>query len=35
MLERDIDLQSERGQALRLLLYIFGRDEAIRLLRAG
>lgn len=35
MLERDIDLQSERGQALRMLLYIFGRDEAIRLLRAG
>lgn len=35
MLVRDPDLQSERGQALRLLLYLFGRDEAVRLLRAG
>ena len=25
----------ERGQALRVLLYLFGRDEAVRLLRAG
>ena len=35
VLERDPDLVSPRGEALRLLLYIFGRDEAVRLLRAG
>jgi ATP-dependent DNA helicase RecG len=35
VLTRDPDLQSERGKALRLLLYLQGRDEAIRLLRAG
>lgn len=35
ILDRDPDLQSPRGEALRLLLYLFGRDEAIRLLRAG
>jgi len=35
MLARDPALASERGQALRHLLYIFERDEAIRLLRAG
>jgi ATP-dependent DNA helicase RecG len=35
ILSRDPDLQSERGAALRLLLYLFGRDEAVRLLRAG
>ena len=35
MLERDPDLSSPRGEALRLLLYLFGRDEAVRLLRAG
>ena len=35
ILTRDPELQTERGQALRLLLYLFGRDEAIRLLRAG
>jgi len=35
MLERDPDLVSPRGEALRLLLYLFGRDEAVRLLRAG
>ena len=32
---RDPQLESERGDALRTLLYLFGRDEAIRLLRAG
>ena len=32
---RDPGLESERGQALRLLLYLFERDEALRLLRAG
>ncbi len=35
ILSRDPDLQGERGEALRLLLYLFGRDEAVRLLRAG
>lgn len=35
VLARDPDLTSERGQALRLLLYLFGKDEAVRLLRAG
>jgi ATP-dependent DNA helicase RecG len=34
-LSRDPGLASERGQALRHLLYLFERDEAIRLLRAG
>jgi ATP-dependent DNA helicase RecG len=32
---RDPTLTSERGQALRALLYLFGRDEAAKLLRAG
>ena len=35
VLHRDPDLQTERGRALRVLLYLFGKDEAIRLLRAG
>jgi ATP-dependent DNA helicase RecG len=35
ILNRDPDLSSERGRALRVLLYLFGRDEAVRLLRAG
>jgi ATP-dependent DNA helicase RecG len=35
ILRRDPDLASERGEALRVLLYLFERDEAIRLLRAG
>ncbi|MEN5249435.1 ATP-dependent DNA helicase RecG [Brucella pseudintermedia] len=35
ILTSDPDLESERGQTLRILLYLFGRDEAIRLLRAG
>jgi ATP-dependent DNA helicase RecG len=35
VLERDPALTSPRGQALRHLLYLFERDEAIRLLRAG
>jgi len=34
-LSKDPDLESERGAALRRLLYLFDRDEAIRLLRAG
>jgi ATP-dependent DNA helicase RecG len=35
MLNRDPGLRSPRGQALRQLLYVFARDEAIRLLGAG
>ncbi|MBI4275224.1 MAG: ATP-dependent DNA helicase RecG, partial [Rhizobiales bacterium] len=35
ILSRDPSLTSERGQALRHLLYIFERDEAIGLIRAG
>jgi ATP-dependent DNA helicase RecG len=35
MLNRDPTLASERGQALRHLLYLFKRDEAVRLIRAG
>jgi ATP-dependent DNA helicase RecG len=35
ILARDSTLTSERGEALRHLLYLFERDEAIRLLRAG
>jgi ATP-dependent DNA helicase RecG len=35
MLARDPNLTTPRGEALRHLLYLFERDEAIRLLRAG
>ena len=35
ILERDPDLRSPRGEALRVLLYLYGRDDAVRLLRAG
>jgi ATP-dependent DNA helicase RecG len=35
ILSRDPDLASPRGEALRHLLYLFERDEAVRLLRAG
>lgn len=35
ILTRDPDLKSPRGQALRVLLYLFGRDEAARYLRTG
>jgi ATP-dependent DNA helicase RecG len=35
VLERDPDLQSPRGQALRVLLYLFERDQAVRYLRSG
>lgn len=35
ILHEDEGLASARGRALRLLLYIFGRDEAVKLLRAG
>ena len=35
VLNRDPDLKSARGEALRVLLYLFGRDEAVRYLRTG
>jgi ATP-dependent DNA helicase RecG len=35
ILGRDPDLASARGQALRTLLYLFERDDAVRLLGAG
>ena len=35
LVETDPNLATERGSALRVLLYLFGRDDAIRLLRAG
>ena len=35
ILQQDKDLLSERGKALRLLLYLFQRDEATRFLRSG
>ncbi|MCR6501906.1 ATP-dependent DNA helicase RecG [Shinella sp. CPCC 101442] len=35
VLERDQELTSERGEAIRTLLYLYRRDEAIRFLRAG
>ena len=35
VLARDPSLTGERGQALRQLLYLFGKDEAITLIRAG
>ncbi len=33
--QTDPDLTTERGRALRTLLYLFERDEAVKLLRAG
>jgi len=35
VLSRDPDLKSPRGEALRALLYLFERDEAVRYLRTG
>ncbi|PZO73575.1 MAG: ATP-dependent DNA helicase RecG [Mesorhizobium amorphae] len=35
LLQRDPELASDRGQAIRLLLHLFGREEAVRLLDAG
>lgn len=35
LIERDPQLETQRGQAVRTLLYLFERDVAIRLLRAG
>jgi ATP-dependent DNA helicase RecG len=35
ILERDASLASERGERLRILLYLFERDAAVRLVRSG
>ncbi|MFL2771433.1 MAG: ATP-dependent DNA helicase RecG [Rhodospirillaceae bacterium] len=35
ILQRDANLQTERGEALRTLLYLFEQDAAIRTLRSG
>jgi ATP-dependent DNA helicase RecG len=35
LLDRDPDLTSERGESMRVLLYLHRRDDAIRFLRAG
>jgi ATP-dependent DNA helicase RecG len=35
IVDRDENLETPRGEALRLLLYLFERDAAVRLLRAG
>ena len=35
IIETDPDLQTDRGQALRTLLYLFERDAAVRFLRSG
>ena len=35
ILEMDPELESERGQHLRVLLYLFERDAAVKFLRSG
>ncbi|MBS0518960.1 MAG: ATP-dependent DNA helicase RecG [Proteobacteria bacterium] len=35
VIERDPELKSQRGESLRVLLYLFRRDDAVRTLRAG
>jgi ATP-dependent DNA helicase RecG len=35
VVERDPELEGARGEALRVLLYLFERDAAVKLLRAG
>ena len=35
LLDKDPELASPRGQAVRTLLYLFERDEGVRLLRTG
>jgi ATP-dependent DNA helicase RecG len=35
VLDRDPGLDGERGAALRVLLYLFERDAAVRYLRSG
>jgi ATP-dependent DNA helicase RecG len=32
---RDPTLSTPRGEALRQMLYLFGKDEAVKLIRAG
>ena len=34
-IDRDPDLETERGEALRILLYLFDRDAAVRTMRSG
>lgn len=35
IVETNPDLEGEQGEALKMLLYLFGQDQAVRLLRAG
>jgi ATP-dependent DNA helicase RecG len=35
VLEKDPDLEGPRGKALKILLYLFERDAAVKLLRSG
>ncbi|NNE42411.1 MAG: ATP-dependent DNA helicase RecG, partial [Marinicaulis sp.] len=35
IVEKDPKLETERGEALRALLYLFSRDDAVKLLSAG
>ena len=35
IMNRDPSLAAPRGQALRTLLYLFGRDQAVRYIRSG
>ena len=35
ILNIDPELKTERGKALRVLLYLFGKDEAVKTLKAG
>jgi ATP-dependent DNA helicase RecG len=35
ILVRDPTLSTPRGEALRQMLYLFGKDEAVKLIRAG
>jgi ATP-dependent DNA helicase RecG len=35
IINRDANLDGSRGQALRTLLYLFEKDEGIRLLKGG
>ena len=35
IIERDQKLETQRGEALRTLLYLFSRDDAVKLLSAG
>jgi len=35
ILAQDADLTTARGEALKILLYLYGRDDAVKLLRAG